>query len=98
MRKPVRLRGGFMRDEEKSEKPSTTLPGIVEKVIKSPDPTEPEKAQIAVESADPLYKEIRIENSLKDANGNDVALKPGAKVDVTVEAEPKDTIVRKNTA
>ncbi len=87
-----------MRDEEKSEKPSTTLPGIVEKVIKSPDPTEPEKAQIAVESADPLYKEIRIENSLKDANGNDVALKPGAKVDVTVEAEPKDTIVRKNTA
>jgi len=87
-----------MRDEEKSEKPSTTLPGIVEKVIKSPDPTEPEKAQIAVESADPLYKEIRIENSLKDANGNDVALKPGAKVDVTVEAEPEDTIVRKNIA
>jgi hypothetical protein len=51
-----------------------------------------------VENAEHLYKEIRIENSLKDANGNDVALKPGAKVDVTVEAEPEDTIVRKNIA
>ena len=87
-----------MSDEGKSDKPSTTLPGVVEKVIKSPDPTEPEKAQIAVESADPLYKEIRIQNNLKDAKGNDVALKAGAKVDVTVEAEPKDTIVKKNTA
>ena len=87
-----------MPDEQKSDKPSTTLPGIVEKVIKSPDPTEPEKAQIVVENAEHLYKEIRIENSLKDANGNDVALKPGAKVDLTVEAEPQDTIVRKNIA
>jgi hypothetical protein len=87
-----------MSDEEKSDKPSTTLLGVVEKVIKSPDPTEPEKAQIAVESADLLYKEIRIQNNLKDANGNDVALKAGAKVDVTVEAEPEDTIVKKNRA
>jgi len=87
-----------MPDEQNSDKPSTTLPGIVEKVIKSPDPTEPEKAQIVIENAEHLYKEILIENSLKDANGNDVALKPGAKVDVTVEAEPEDTIVRKNIA
>jgi hypothetical protein len=87
-----------MADEQKSDKPSTTLPAVVEKVIKSPYPTEPEKAQIAVETADHLYKEIRIENSLKDANGNDVALKEGAKVEVTVEAEPEDTVVKKNTA
>jgi hypothetical protein len=45
-----------------------------------------------------LYKELRIENSLKDPNGNDVALKPGAKVDVTVEAELEDTIVKKDIA
>ncbi len=87
-----------MPDEQKIDKPSTTLPGVVEKVIKSPDPAEPEKAQIAVESADHLYREIRIENNLKDADGNDVALKPGAKVDVTVEAEPEDTIVKQNIA
>jgi hypothetical protein len=86
------------QNSDKPDKPSTTLPGIVEKVIKSPDPIEPEKAQIVVENAEHLYREIRIENSLKDANGNEVALKPGAKVDVTVEAEPEDTIVRKNIA
>jgi hypothetical protein len=32
---------------------------------------------------------------LKDENGEEVALKEGAKVDVTIEAEPKDT-VKKN--
>lgn len=78
-----------------SEKPSATLPGVVEKVIKPLHPSEPEKAQIAVEGADHLYKEIRIENSLKDANGNDVSLKEGANVDVTVEAEPEDTSIKK---
>jgi hypothetical protein len=73
------------------EKPSTTLPGTVEKVIKSPFPGEPEKAQIAVEGADHLYKELRVENNLTDENGAEVQLKEGAKVEVTVEAEPEDT-------
>ena len=73
------------------EKPSTTLPGTVEKVIKSPFPGEPEKAQIAVEGADDLYRELRVENKLKDENGVEVQLKEGAKIEVTVEAEPEDT-------
>ena len=72
-------------------KPSTNLPGVVEKIVKSPDPSEPEKAQIAVEGADHLYREIRIANTLKDENGKEVGLKPGAQVEVTVEADPKDT-------
>jgi hypothetical protein len=38
-----------------------------------------------------LYREIRIENTLTDENGRKVALKPGAEVQVTVEAEPKAT-------
>lgn len=71
-----------------TENPSTTLPGTVEKIIKSPFPSEPEKAQIAVEGADHLYKEIRIENTLTDENGEKVQLKAGAEVKVTVEAEP----------
>jgi hypothetical protein len=74
-----------------SEKPSATLPGTVEKIIKSPFPSEPEKAQIAVEGADHLYKEIRIENTLTDENGEKVQLKPGAEVKLTVEAEPEAT-------
>jgi uncharacterized protein YfaS (alpha-2-macroglobulin family) len=66
----------------------------VEKIIKSPHPSEPEKAQIAVEGADELYKEIRIVNNLVDENGDEVKLKQGAKVEVTVEAGP-DAVVSK---
>lgn len=76
-----------------AEKPSVTLPGTVEKIIKPPDPKEPEKAQINIqEGADPLYKEIRIENTLTDEHGREVKLKPGAKVEVTVEASPSGII------
>jgi hypothetical protein len=75
-----------------TEKPNVTLPGKVEKIIKSPHPSEPEKAQIAVEGADDLYKEIRIENSLTDENGRTVRLKKGAEVEVTVEADKSATV------
>ncbi len=75
-----------------TEKPSVTLPGTVEKIIKSPHTSEPEKAQISIEGADDLYKEIRIENSLKEQNGNEVRLKKGAEVQVTVEADKNATI------
>jgi len=73
---------------EKS-KVTTTLPGKVEKVI-SPHPAsgEPEKAQIAVEGADHLYREIRVPNRLVDDKGRNVKLKEGADVDVTIEADP----------
>lgn len=68
-----------------------TLPGKVEKVIRSPLPSEPEKAEITIDGADELYKEIRIENKLKDEDGNVVQVKPGEEVVVTIEADPKDT-------
>jgi uncharacterized protein YfaS (alpha-2-macroglobulin family) len=75
-----------------AEKASTTLPGTVEQIIRSPLPSEPDKAEIAVEGADDLYKEIRIENTLTDEDGNEVSLKKGARVEVTIEAEPQDTL------
>ena len=75
------------------EKPSISLPGTVDKIIRPPDPREPEKAQINIEEgADPLYKEIRIENSLVDEHGNAVKLKEGARVEVTVEASPSGIV------
>jgi hypothetical protein len=74
-----------------TEKPSVTLPGKVEKIIPGLVPAMPEKAQIAVEGAEDLYKEIRVENTLKDENGEEVNLKPGAEVEVTIEAEKKAT-------
>lgn len=79
-----------------SEKPSTTLPGTVEKIIKPPHPSLPEKAQISVDGADNLYREIRIENVLQDEDGQKVALKPGAPVEVTIEADPEHTTKKKD--
>jgi hypothetical protein len=70
------------------EKPAITLSGTVEKIIPSIHPGEPEKAQITIEGADDLYREIRIENTLKDSSGEDVVLKRGDEVDVTIEADP----------
>jgi hypothetical protein len=74
-----------------SDKPSATLSATVEKIIKPPAPGMPEKAQIAVEGADHLYRELRIENTLTNENGEKVRLKPGADVEVTIEAEPGAT-------
>ena len=71
------------------DKATATLPGTVEKIVKSRIPGKPEKAEIAVEGADHLYKEIRIENTLTNESGQEVHLKPGAKVEVTIKAGPE---------
>jgi hypothetical protein len=71
------------------EQPSTTMPGTVDKIIPSPRPSQPEKAQIAVQGADHRYRDLRIENTLTDEHGDAVRLKKGAHVAVTVTAEPK---------
>jgi hypothetical protein len=73
------------------EKAVVTLPGTVEKIIPSIDPRQPDKAQIAVEGAEPLYKELRIENTLENGDGQPVSLKRGAEVQVTIAADPEAT-------
>jgi hypothetical protein len=70
------------------KKASAKLPGKVERVIKPhPSSGEPEKAQIAVEGADHLYRELRVPNKLKDEEGNQVKLKEGTEVEVKIESE-----------
>ena len=71
------------------EPPSLTMPGTVDKIIPSPRPSQPEKAQIAVHGDDHRNQDLRIENTLTDEHGDDVKLKKGTHVDVTVTAEPK---------
>ena len=91
----LRLRSAITEEIPVSRsKAVTTFPGKVEKVIRpQPQTGEPEKAQISVEGADHLYKEIRVPNQLVNNEGQKVKLKPGAEVDVTIEAEPaKDTV------
>ena len=70
---------------------NVTLPGTVEKIILAIGDHIPEKAEIKVEGADDLYREVRIENEIIDAEGNPVKLKKGAEVDLTIEADKKDT-------
>lgn len=68
-----------------------TLHGKVLKVIKPRYTTEPEKAEIAIEEADHLYKEIRVENLVTDEKGRRATLKPGANVEIVLEADPEAT-------
>jgi len=80
------------RSDGKTEKPSTTLPGTVQKIIKTPNPKAPEQVEIVVENAEELYREIRVENTLGNEKGEEVSLKPGASVEVTIEANEKETV------
>jgi hypothetical protein len=83
--------------EGKSEKPNTTLPGTVQKIIKPVHPKAPEQAEIVVENAEELYREIRVENTLVNEKGEEVGLKPGAPVEVIIEANEKDTVKKDTT-
>ena len=65
--------------------------GKVQKIITPyPSTGQPEKAEIAVEGAEPLYSEIRIDNALKTEDGKTHKLRKGEDVDVTIEADPTE--------
>jgi len=83
---------------DSTDKPTVTLPGTVEKIIPPVVPSQPEKAQIAVQGADDLYREIRVENTLTDPNGHEVKLKEGAPVEVTIEANREATVPKRSQA
>jgi hypothetical protein len=71
------------------EQPSTLMSGTVEQIIPSSRPSQPEKALIAVDGAGRRPQNLRIDNQLTDEHGDDVKLKKGAHVQVTVTAESK---------
>jgi hypothetical protein len=72
-----------------ADQPSTTMPGTVDKIIPPSHPSQPEKAEIAIDRPDDRHRHFRIENALSDEHGDDVELKKGAHVEVTVTAEPE---------
>src|ERR1700692_4929320 len=79
MSKSARIAERNSGTERISEQPRTIIPGIVDKLIPSPTPSLPEKAQISIES-DHGYRDLRIENSLTDEHGDEVKLKKGTHV------------------
>lgn len=68
------------------------LHGTVQKIIKPFDRNQPDKAQIDIQDADDLYREIRIDNEVTDEKGTKAQLKVGAEVDVIVEADSSATL------
>lgn len=62
------------------------------KFVKTGIARTPEKAEISVAPADYLFREGRIENTLIAPNGELVALKRRAHIDVTIEADLADTV------
>jgi|GEM_PF-1325065 len=69
------------------EKPSVTLPGKVEKIITSLSPEKADTAQISIEPAHDLYRDVRIENTLTNESGGKVSLKLGSPVEVSMPRE-----------
>lgn len=63
------------------------MPGTVEEVEQPSALGGPEKANIAIKGPDGAHKVISIENILTDQSGQNVYLKSGEKVEVTVKAE-----------
>ena len=79
------------------EQPRTVIPGTVDKLIPSSRPSQLDEAQIAI-AGDEGYRDLRIENSLTDEHGDEVKLKKGAQVEVTVTAEGPGAINPKAVA
>lgn len=69
--------------------PRATMAGTVDRIVPSPRPNQPEQAQIVVDGAERRHRALRIENMFIDEHGNDVKLKKGAPVEVTITAEPE---------
>jgi hypothetical protein len=69
---------------------ASSLPGTVEKIIKSKIPGDAEKVEISIQSRDDPSQRIRIANTLIDARGEAVALKSGAPVRIVIRPKPKD--------
>jgi hypothetical protein len=68
------------------------MKGTVQRIIKPIHPGMSEKAEIAIQEAEDLYKEIRIENEVTGDQGEKAGLKPGAEIDVIVEADSNATV------
>jgi hypothetical protein len=72
----------------KRDKPWKAVPAMVKKLIK-PVFGNPEKVEIALSTADDLFREVRIENTFTDIDGGQVSVSDGAEMVVTFEVETK---------
>jgi hypothetical protein len=97
MTRSARIAERNLDAERIQEQPSTTMLGSVKKIIPSAGRSEPEKAQIAVSGADQQYRHLRFENVLTDENGDNVRLKKGAQVQITVTEQNTNHAIKKRS-
>jgi hypothetical protein len=76
-------------------KASMTFSATVQKILPGVLPGQPDRAQIVVKAAEDLYKEIRIENALLDAEGNEVRLAPGTELEIVIQVARGDAVGEK---
>ena len=88
MSKSARIAEGNLDTARVSERPRTTIPGTVDKLLPSATPRSQGKAQISIQG-ETRYRKLRIENSLTDEHGDEVKLEKGGHVEITVTAEGK---------
>jgi hypothetical protein len=73
-------------------RPWKALTGRVRKLLTPSYSTQPQRVEISIPDADDLFREIRIANSFNSPEGESVALREGARVHITIEADLSDTI------
>jgi hypothetical protein len=90
--KEIRFPQHHTTDTRQRTRPWKELSGSVQKIVKNVYANQTEIVEIGIDQAENLFREIRIDNAFTDVDGHTVALKEGAVVDVTVEANAKDTV------
>jgi uncharacterized protein YfaS (alpha-2-macroglobulin family) len=75
-------------------RPWKKLSGIVRKLIKDGYRHRADIVEVDIHEAEDLFREVRIENTFTDLDGQKVSLKQGAHLDITFETEPEHTIRR----
>ena len=83
MSKSARAAGLLLDTSGLPELPNVTMVGVVEQIIPS-RPDQAERAKINLHLADKRYRKLRIENTVTNEHGEDLSLKKGAHVDITV--------------
>lgn len=79
-------------------RPYKIVSAVVKRLLHSMPSHVPEKVEICIATADALFREVRIDNVLMSPQGEVVALKQGAHVDVIFEADAADTVKLQSSA
>lgn len=73
------------------------MPAFARKLIPTLDGKGIEKVEVSIPEADDLFREIRVENSFVDRQGNALAVQAGAQVYVRLEASRSSLSSRSST-